>query len=79
MPLSESLPLPQEDGKVAMTTHNSQTHECLFNWPQARNTQGNPRKIHLVLLVKNKYLFCGKGVTWKEKRDWEATVETEPK
>lgn len=75
----ESLPLPQEDRKVAMTTCNSQIHKHLFNWSQARSIQGNPRKIHLVLLVKNNFFLFGKGVTLEEKREWEATVVTEPK
>lgn len=64
----ESLPLPQEDRKVAMTTCNSQIHKHLFNWSQARSIQGNPRKIHLVLLVKNKFFLFGKGVTLEEKK-----------
>lgn len=28
--------------------------DLFFHWPQAQNTQGNPRKMYLMLLVKNK-------------------------
>lgn len=75
VPLNESPSLPQKPEKpnyekVAVTTHSSQIHgELFFHWPQARNTQGNPRKMEQVWLEKNKKLFYGKAATWKQKID----------